>query len=190
MKLTLLLVAVALVPASAQMGSMKQAPPSAVAAKPTGTIGTVDQSSLQTILGLEKDMDQRLGTTGSPDPCVVRGSSRGIYVAGLGAVFSAEVELSATPGGIALFGQQNQVGPDQKAKYHKTKVARVPVLEQTMRDLVLSLASSPALKLADSDQVVVVVRLWYQRWEDTSGLPGQIVARLDHRGGIIKMDVQ
>lgn len=190
MKLTLFLAAIAfpaviaLVPAGAQ--TMKQS--AAVAAKPTGTVGTVDQSSLQTILGLEKDMDQKLGTTGAPDPCVVRGSSRGIYIRGLGAVFSAEVELAATPGGVAIFGPQ--VGPEQKAKYRAVKVARVPVLEQSMRDMVMSLAASPALKLADSDQVVVVVRLWYQRWEDTSGLPGQIVVRLDHRGGAVKLDVQ
>jgi hypothetical protein len=188
MKPTLLLAVVALAPAFAQ--TMKQAPPSAVAAKPAGVPGTLEQTPLQTILGLEKDMDQKLGTTGAPDPCVVRGSSRGIYVSGLGAVFSAEVELSATPGGIALFGQANQVGAEQKAKYHKTKMARVPVLEQTMRDMVMSLAASPALKLTDSDQVVVVVRLWYQRWEDTTGLPGQITARLDRRGGTVKLDVQ
>jgi hypothetical protein len=100
------------------------------------------------------------------------------------------VELSATPGGIALFGNVNQIGADQKAKYHKAKLARVPLLEQTMRDMVLSLAASPVLKLNDSDQIVVVVRLWYQRWEDTANLPGQIVARLDHRGGTVKLDVQ
>jgi hypothetical protein len=170
-----------------------QQPPAGVTAKAAGTVGANTQTGaapLQTILELEKEMDQRLGTTGTPDPCVVRGSSRGLYVTGLGAVFTAEVELAATPGGIALFGQANQVGPEQKAKYRKTKLARVPLVEQTMRDIVQSLVASPALKLADSDQVVVVVRLWYQRWEDTTGLPGQIVARLDHRGGTIKVDVQ
>jgi hypothetical protein len=185
MKLTLFLAAIALAPAIAQVGTPKPAPPAAYS-----LAGGSGAPTLPTILGLEKDMDQRLGTTGSPDPCVVRGSSRGLYVSGLGAVFSAEVELAATPGGIALFGQQNQVGPEQKAKYRKIKLARVPQLEQTMRDMALSLAASPALRLADTDQVVVVVRLWYQRWEDTTGLPGQIVAHLDHRGGVVKVDVQ
>jgi hypothetical protein len=190
MKLTIFFALIALVPAGAQTSAMKQ--PAPLAAKPAGTIGANDKAPapLQTILELEREMDQRLGTTGSPDPCVVRGPSRGLYVSGLGAVFSAEVELAATPGGIALFGNPNQVGADQKARYHKTKLARVPQLEQTMRDMALALAASPTLKLADNDQVVVVVRLWYQRWEDTAGLPGQIVARLDHRGGIVRMDVQ
>ena len=189
MKLLIFLTAVALVPASAQPGTMKQASPASVSAKPAGTIPTTERppAALQTIT-LEKEMDERIGATGGADPCVVRGPSRGLYVGGLGAVFTAEVELVTTPGGMALF--QTTVSPDQKAKYHKTKVARVPMLEQTMRDMALSLAASPVLKLADNDQVVVAVRLWYQRWEDATGLPGQIVVRLDHRGGTVKMDVQ
>ena len=190
MKLIIFLTAVALVPASAQLGTMKQAPPASVSAKPEGAIGTSEKPSagLQSIVTLEKELDERIGATGGADPCAVRGPSRGLYVAGLGAIFTAEVELATTPGGIGLF--QTTVSPDQKAKYHKTKVARVPMLEQTMRDMALSLAASPVLKLADNDQVVVAVRLWYQRWEDATGLPGQIVVRLDHRGGTVKMDVQ
>jgi hypothetical protein len=169
---------------------MKQAPPASVSAKPVGTIGTSERppAALQTIITLEKEMDERIGVTGGTDPCVVRGPSRGLLVNGLGAVFTAEVELATTPGGVALF--QTAVSPEQKAKYHKTKLARVPMLEQSMRDMVQSMGASPALKLADSDQVVVAVRLWYQRWEDTTGLPGQIVVRLDRRGGTVKMDVQ
>jgi len=192
MKLTIFLAAVSMVPASAQLAPMKPAPTPLAAKTGPGTITTPDRplTPLQAILALEKDMDQRLGTTGVTDPCVVRGPSRGLYVSGLGTVFSAEVELAATPGGIALFGNPNQVAPEQKAKYRKIKLARVPQLEQTMRDVTLSLAASPALKLADNDQVVVVVRLWYQSWEDTTGLPGQIVARLDHRGGTVKVDIQ
>jgi hypothetical protein len=193
MKLTILMTAIALVPASAQLAPMKQAPPASVAAKPDGTIGTLDRSpaSLQAIIGLEKEMDTSLGTTGgSTDPCVVRGPSRGLYVNGLGVVFTAEVELAGTPGLHGLFGTQSQVGPEEKGRYHKIKMERLPVLEQRMRDIVGSLAASPALKLADNEQVVVSVRLWYQRWEDTTGLPGQIVARLDHRGGTVKVDVQ
>ena len=182
MKLAILLTALALTVNAQQ-------PPAGVAAKAAGTVGNAQAgTTLQNILALEKQMDDRLGTTGSPDPCVVRGPSRGLYVSGLGAVFSAEVELSATPGGVGMFAGQNS--PEMKAKYHKIKVARVPQLEQTVRDIATALSASPALKLADSDQVVVVVRLWYQRWEDTTGLPGQIVARLDRRGGTIKMDVQ
>jgi hypothetical protein len=114
--------------------------------------------------------------------------TRGLYVGGLGAVFSAEVELTATPGGVGLF--QTSVGPEQKANIRKSKLAHVPLLEKTLNDMVLSLAASPALKLSDTDQVVVAARLVYRSWEDTSGMPGQIVARLDHRGGTVRVEVQ
>ena len=59
-----------------------------------------------------------------------------------------------------------------------------------MRDMILSISASSALKLADSDQVIVAVRLVYRYWEDTKDLPGQIVMRLDRRGGSILMEVQ
>jgi hypothetical protein len=182
MKLVMVLTLAAIVPASAQLAPMKQAAPSVV--KTADTLAV----TLQTIGSLEKEMDTRISSTGGTEPCAVLGGTRGLYVSGLGAVFTAEVELSVTPGGVGLF--QTTVSPDQKAKIHKTKLAHVPMLEQTMRDMALSLAASPALKLSDADQVVVAVRLVYRPWEDATGLPGQLLVRLDHRGGIPKVEVQ
>ena len=45
----------------------------------------------------------------------------------------------------------------------------------------------------EADQIVVAVRLWYQSWEDTTGLPSQIVMRADRRSaaaGTIKTELQ
>jgi hypothetical protein len=186
MKLAIFLTVVAIVPASAQLGNMKPAVPPAAA----GTIAAVDKSTvpLQAIGVLEKEMNTRISATGGADPCTVLGQTRGLYVSGLGAVFTAEVELSVTPGGIGLF--QGAASPEQKAKIHKTKLAHVPLLQQTMRDMALLLAASPLLKLSDSDQVVVAVRLVYRPWEDITGLPGQLVVRLDRRGAVPKMEIQ
>jgi len=98
------------------------------------------------------------------------------------------VDLINSPGMIGLM--QTTVSPDQKAAIRKRKQAHLPLLQQTMRDVLLSLAASPALKLADTDQVVIAVRLFYRPWEDTAGLPGQIVMRLDRRSGVPKMEIQ
>jgi hypothetical protein len=188
MKLTIFLVAAGLVPASAQLAPMKQAP-STVAAKPAGPMGTASTSSvaLPAIVALEKEMDGRIASTGGADPCQIWGASRGVYVSGIGAIFTAEVELAATPGAAAMF---QAISPEMKAKILKNKQAHLPLLQQTVREIALSLAASSTLKLADSDQVVVSVRLWYRPWEDKTGLPGQIVARIDRRGGTVKLDVQ
>jgi hypothetical protein len=190
MKLTIFLTSIALVSASAQPAPMKPAATTASAAKPSGTLGGVETPgvSLQVIRGLEKDMDGRIAVTGGKSPCNVLVSTRGLYISGLGAVFSAEVELSATPGGISLF--QTTVGPEQKAKYRNDKLTNIPLLEKTLSDFALALAASPALKLSDRDQVVVAARLNYRPWEDTTGMPGQIVAHIDRRGGAVKMEVQ
>jgi hypothetical protein len=188
MKLTIILAAAALLPAYAQLAPMKSAP-ATVAAKPTGTVSTPERPTapLPTIVSLEKEMDGRIASTGGSDPCVIWGASRGVYLNGVGAIFTAEVELANTPGAAAMF---QAIGPEQKAKILKNKQAHLPLLEQTVRDAALSLASNPALKLADTDQIVVAVRLWYRPWEDKTGLPGQIVARIERRGAPVKLEVQ
>jgi hypothetical protein len=189
MKWTACLIAASCLTGSAQVSPMKKAAPTAVAANRAGAVVTPEKPAiaLQTLGTLEKEMDGRLGATGAGDPCVVLGLTRGLYVNGLGAIFTSEVDLVNSPG-RGLF--PTTPSPDEKGLIHKRKLARVPQLQQTIRDMVLSLAASPALKLADSDQIVVAVRLVYRPWEDMSGLPGQIVIRADRRGGALKMEVQ
>src|SRR5580698_3527964 len=117
MKIIILLTAIALISASAQIAPMKSAPNTVSAAPaPTFVIKTdASPVSLRTLLALEKEMDGRINATrGSGLPCNVVSPTLGVYVSGLGAVFSAEVELSPTPGGIGIF--QPTAGPEQKAK--------------------------------------------------------------------------
>lgn len=128
-----------------------------------------------------------VGNGGSGLPCNVLSPTRGVFVAGMGAVLTAEVELATTPGGIGIF---QTATPELKAKVRKDKLANVPLLEKTLSDMVLTLVASPALKLAETDQIVVAARLVYRPWEDSAGMPGQIVAHLDRRGGAIKVEVQ
>jgi hypothetical protein len=188
MKLTIFLAVIALAPASAQNVPMKPAPAQPTA-RPAASIGSIEVSPmpLQTLRTVEKEMDSRIATTGGNMPCGVLSPSRGVYVSGLGAVFTAEIELAPTPGGMGLF---QTIGPEQKAKYHKDKLTNLPLLEKTLSDIVLSLVASPTLKLSDTDQIVVAARLVYRAWEDTNGMPGQIVAHLDRRGGSVKVEVQ
>jgi hypothetical protein len=60
-----------------------------------------------------------------------------------------------------------------------------------MGELVQTVATAPSMKgMADTDQIVMVVRLVYRPWEDTTGLPGQILVRADRRGGNIRTELQ
>jgi hypothetical protein len=171
---------------------MKQAAAAPVTAKPAGAVAGSEKPAvtLQTLGALEKEMDGRLSATGASinDPCIVQGGgTRGLYVDGIGAIFTGDVDLVNTPSpGIFVI----PISAEQRASVHKRKLAHVQLLQQTMRDMVLSLSASPALKLADTDQVVVAIRLAYRPWEDLTGLPGQMVMRLDRRGGAPKLEVQ
>jgi hypothetical protein len=186
MRFAAFLALVALAPANAQL---KSPPAAAVAAKPAGgaTVGEKSPVALQALGTLEKEMDGRLGATGAADPCIVLGLTRGLYVNGFGAIFTSEVDLVNSPA-LGLF--RNTISPEEKAAIHKRKLAHVQMLQQTMRDMVLSLAASPALNMAESDQIVVAVRLVYRPWEDTTGLPGQIVMHADRRGANFKTEIQ
>jgi hypothetical protein len=182
--------AVVLTPAGAQI-QIPSASPSSVAAKPAaGTMG-VERSPLPvaTLTTVEKDLNARLATVGGADPAVVLGrGTRGLYVTGVGAVFAVDVDLINTPS-IGLF--QTSISPEQKAQIHKRKLVHLATMQAAMRDMVIALAQSPALKsLAPSDQIVLGVRVMCAPWEDTSGIPGQIVVRADRQGGNIKMELQ
>jgi hypothetical protein len=183
---TIFLTVAALIPASAQI-----APQTSVAMK-AGTIPGSEKpaTALQMMGAVEKEMNTRLSNTAAEagDPCYVLGAgSRGFLISGFGVVLSTELDLINTPGG-GIFN--NGISPALKVSVHKRKLAQVAALQQALKDMIVSIEASPMLKLADSDQVVVAVRLAYRSWEDVSGLPGQIVARLDHRGGTIKLDIQ
>ena len=188
MKAAAILMGAALV-AGAQTPAMKQATPMVPVARATGAGSERPGGSLAGISMLEKEMDGRLSTTGSAinDPCYLMGAgTRGLYISGVGAIFMADVDLVNSPGSPFSAGHT----PAEKAAVRKRKEAHVPLLQQTMRDMAQSIAASPSLKLADNEQVVIVVRLVYRAWEDTVGLPGQISARIERRGGPVVMEVQ
>jgi hypothetical protein len=189
MKLTAFLVVIAMVPAWAQIQRGKPPAPSAVAAKPAGgTLPADNTTGAPVKLGdFERKLDDRISATGGADPCIVLGGNRGIYIPGVGAVFTSDVNLVNGPGGT-LF--QPSITPELRTQVHQRKLAHVALLQKTMREMVAAVASSPVMKLADTDQIVIAVRLDYRPWEDVTNLPGQIVMRADRRGGNIKMDMQ
>ena len=189
MKSAALLLVLALAPAGAQI-QIPSASPSSVAAKPAaGTVGSERAPvGLQALTALEKDLDSRIAATGAADPCIVLSGTRGLYVTGFGAVFTSDVDLINSPA-IGIF--QTSMPTDRKVDVHKRKLAHMALLQSSMREMLVALAQSPSLKsMAATDQIVVGVRLMYRPWEDTSGLPGQIVMRADRQGGNIRTELQ
>jgi len=125
----------------------------------------------------ERTIDQRISKITMDVPFDVLGTARGCYIAGFGAVFTAEVSLAPTP---ALTPFRQKVTPEEIARIHERKLAQVPRLKQAMREALVS--SAAALdRLAPEEQIVVGISLFYYSWEDTSGMPKQVVMRASRK---------
>ena len=167
----LLILAVAL-PAFAQFAN--QRPPAAAAI-------SLDQPhlSFDLILRLEKDFDDKMGNLGGKQPLDVVGPTRGVYLPGYGMVLTAEVDLIPTPG--SLFNRTPAA--EDRAQIHARKLQQLPVLEQLMRNMMMSSAQKLDI-MPENERVVLAVRLWYRQWEDVSGLPQQVVMSADRKSAI------
>jgi len=144
----------------------------------------------QTFRELERHFDSQLATIGGPnDPIDLLGTTRGLYLDGYGAAFTTEVSLIVTPP-INPFHQQ--ITKEEAARVHQRKVARLPQLKQAMTDMMKSSAMT-LIQIPDSQQIVVAVRLLFLPWEDTTGLPAQVLmsaSRRDILNGQIKTEEQ
>ena len=66
--------------------------------------------------------------------------------------------------------------PKELAEFRERKVKRVPILEQSMREVMAETAvASDIDPVPPNERIVLGVTLFYFNWEDSSGLPRQIV---------------
>ena len=136
---------------------------------------------------LEKDFDDNLVVTGLPDRVMVRGFTRGLRLDDYGAVFTAEVDLVATPT-VNMFS--HTISPDQAREVHRRKLGNLPALRKAMREMMVTSANA-LTALAPEGHIVVAVRLLYQPWEDRAGLPSEILmkaSRQSAQAGDIQTD--
>jgi hypothetical protein len=126
---------------------------------------------------VEKDFDGRLTRVNTPDSFDLLGPTRGVYLEGYGVVFSAEVNLVVTPN-LSPFHQQFTKAEIER--WHERKLQRLPLLKQNMRAMLVASAASLE-NLPPSEQVVVAVTLFRYAWEDSSGVPSQIVMQAERQ---------
>ena len=127
--------------------------------------------------GLEKNFDGRFQRANVTDPFELLGTTRAVYLDGYGVVFSAELDLIVTPN-LNPFHQNFTAA--EKARIHERKLQRLPLLKQNMREMLI--ASAVSLEnLPPSEQVVLAVTLFHYSWEDSSGLPAQILMQAERQ---------
>ena len=126
---------------------------------------------------MEISFDKRIQTMSADIPFELLGNTRGVYLEGYGAVFTSEVNLA----------QSTDVSPflvtipkDYATKLRLRKLERVPVLKKNMREEMLAMASSLD-NVPPQEQIVLGVTLFYRKWEDTAGLPTQIIMQAERQ---------
>jgi hypothetical protein len=120
--------------------------------------------------GVEKHFDQDVVNLGD-DPSLLLGSTRGLYLEGFGAVFTAEITLANGP---ALTPFNQTITKEQIAGVRTKKLQRLPVLRHQMQETLLR-AASVLKEVPAGEQIVLNVTLLSRAYEDTAGMPSQIL---------------
>src|ERR1700719_822001 len=126
-----------------------------------------------TLAAAEKSLDNRFAGLWSDNPFIMLGLTRGVYLEGYGAVFTAEVNLVAGPQ-ITIIMQS----PTKQsiAEHRQKKLARIPELKKAMEKALADTAASPEMAAVPPDeQIVLVAFLSHFPWEDLTGVPSQIM---------------
>jgi hypothetical protein len=139
-----------------------------------------------TVTPLEKRFNDRLqGLFDANDPVDLLGLTRGVYLDNYGAIFTAEVSLVTTPAASPFRGKITKEYADS---IRQKKIQRLPFLKAVMKEMMHNMAAT-FIQVPEDQQMVLVVRFWYEPWEDMNGMPSQIVMR-GSRVNALKGDVQ
>jgi len=140
----------------------------------------------QSFRDLERHFDMKLETLVQDpnEPVDVLGPTRGIYIENFGVVFTAEVSLVRTP---ELNPFLKEIPKSMADRIHQRRVERQPFLEVAMDDMLHSMART-FIQIPNDEQVVLAVRLLYGSWENTVGMPAQIMLRAT-RAGVQTRDI-
>lgn len=121
---------------------------------------------------VEKNIDKQLfDGLNKADPSDLMGNTRGVYMPGFGAVFTAEVALVKLPGPSPF---HQTVTQDERTKANARKLQALPKLKAEMKALMMSSAAE-LRSVPLNENIVISVTLFNYFWEDTTGLPAQLV---------------
>jgi hypothetical protein len=123
------------------------------------------------LANMEKVFNDRIQRLNISDPFDLLGSTRGFYLDGYGAIFTAEVNLVVGP---AITPFRPALTPKEITALHVKKVQRLATLKEKLRELLTNLAIS-LVSVPGDEQIAVGVSLVYFSWEQRENLPSQVL---------------
>jgi hypothetical protein len=124
----------------------------------------------KTLVAMEKSLDDRVTRLWDDNPFLLLGPTRGIYLEGYGAVFTAEVNLVAAVGITPFHPSYSKPEID---RHRQKKLERMPQLKSALREALAASAASLDTVLPE-EQVVIIAFLTRYPWEDAAGIPAQV----------------
>jgi hypothetical protein len=153
-----------------------QVKPAAVIASSNLPAAKAARIPLDDMKDLERAFNYRLASLADVnEPMELMGDFRAVQLDDYGVVVTSEVSLVVTPG---LMPGRPKIPPELAARVHKQRVERLPLLKTGMKEMMRNMAAA-FTQIPAGQQMVLVVRLWYGPWEDTTGMPAQVVMRAD-----------
>jgi len=143
------------------------------------------------LVDMEKSLDSRVVRISQDNPFLLLGPTRGVYLDGYGVVFTAEINLVSAPAAMMMF--RPQLTKEEIEQHRQRKLARIPQLKQALRQAMIDSAASLDT-VPPQEQIVVVAMLSKYPWEDTTGIPMQIMMQaskknlLDQRNNPAALD--
>ena len=119
---------------------------------------------------MEKSFDQRVASI-AEDPFILLGATRGLYLEGYGVVFTADCSLVSGP---TINPFKRTISKEEVAEVREKKLHRLPILRDRMKEMLMSAAASLD-EVPEQEQIVVSVALLYRSYENTAGMPAQIM---------------
>jgi len=126
---------------------------------------------------IEKSFDKNIERAIPTDQFLVLGATRGLYLEGYGIVFSTEVNLMASAAANPFRPAFTKTDIEQ---IRRKKIERVPLLKDQMRTALIG-AGASLDQVPENEQVVFGIVLFYFKWEDTTGLPSQVIMQAPRR---------
>ena len=138
-----------------------------------GETPRVDRTQMEKV---QKILDDTLLRFTTDNSHTLIGLTRGVYLDGVGAIFTAEV--------IVVNAQVSIMHPlptkEEVVQMRKKKLERIPILRRVLKDALVSAAA--ALETVPPDeQVVIALILPRYQFEDPAGVPAQMTVQATKR---------